>query len=320
MFNRYLLIPVSFILFLLSGCLDMNHQGSGNDIPTKGEVTMHFDRSDSFVIEQLIHQFELEYPKAKINPVYLSHQELLELLNKGEIKGVFLHRSFTNDDKTVLGKNNIKVRSVMVFKSSAAFICNKQLDIVPSKQQVLNWLAGESTIAAQSLVLYGKGGRFLEEVDSLLRVQGKVLKRKIHSCNSPLSVIEEVKMDPQTLGVIGLNWLADDGDSLSIALRKDIRVIAFSPETNRSENNSLTTEERTETNGGMVSTKIYPFQSQIADKTYPFIEPVWGYDLQGYSGLVSGFLSFVCSHPGQVLIKKSGLYPALPPHRTIELQ
>jgi hypothetical protein len=72
MFNRYLLIPVSFILFLLSGCLDMNHQGSGNDIPTKGEVTMHFDRSDSFVIEQLIHQFELEYPKANKSCLFIA--------------------------------------------------------------------------------------------------------------------------------------------------------------------------------------------------------------------------------------------------------
>ncbi|MFM1793300.1 MAG: hypothetical protein RLZZ252_1654 [Bacteroidota bacterium] len=333
MFKRNVLSVLGFMVVLLTSCLDMNHQGTGNDIPTKGEVTMHFDRSDSFVIEQLIHQFELEYPKAKINPVYLSHQELLDLLNKGEVKGVFLHRSFTNDDKTVLGKKNIKVRSVMVFKTSAAFVCNKQLDITPSKQQMIDWLAGVNSMAAQSLTLYGKGGRFLEEVDSILRVQGKVLKRKIHSCNSPMAVINSVKMDPQTLGVVGLNWLADDGDSLSIALRKEIRIIAFSTDSDPAVNNlgdaayreSTRTANHGITNHGASQSevswaKIYPFQSQIADKSYPFIEPVWGYDLQGYSGLVSGFLSFVCSHPGQVLIKKSGLYPALPPHRTIELQ
>ncbi|MFN5889429.1 MAG: substrate-binding domain-containing protein [Bacteroidota bacterium] len=320
MFNRSFLYALGLVSVLISSCLDMNHRGAGNDIPTKGEVTMHFDRSDSFVIEQLIHQFELEYPQAKINPVYLSHQELLELLNKGEIKGVFLHRSFTNDDKTVLGKKNIKVRSVMVFKSSSAFISNKQLDITPSKQQIIDWLAGENTIAAQSLALYGKGGRFLESIDSLLKLQGKVLKRKIRSCNSPLVVINQVKTDPQVLGVLGLNWLSDDGDSLSLALRKQVNVIAFAPESSIRVKNPPKPATSEASSGIAAFTDVYPFQSQIADKSYPFIEPVWGYDVQGYSGLVSGFLSFVCSHPGQVLIKKSGLYPALPPHRTIELQ
>ncbi len=301
------------MVFALSSCLDMKHEGTGNDIPTKGEVTMHFDRSDSFVIEQLIHQFELEYPQAKIIPKYFSHQELLDLLNKGEIKGVFLHRSFTNSDKSVLERQKVKVRSVMVYKSSAALIANRDLESSIKLSDFLLWLTGENTLPQESLALYGRGGRFLELADSIAKRSSKAIKRKIISCNSPKMVIEQVQANKSTLGIVGVNWISDDGDSLSISLRKHVRILGFLDEINRNamKSNSIGT------NSNLLT---YPFQSQIADNSYPFIEPVWGYDLQGYSGLVSGFLAFVCSHPGQVLIKKSGLYPALPPHRTIEIQ
>jgi len=301
------------LVFALSGCLDMKHEGAGNDIPTKGEVVMHFDRSDSFVIEQLIHQFELEYPQAKIIPKYFSHQELLDLLNKGEIKGVFLHRSFTNSDKSVLERQKVKVRSVMVYKSSAALIANRDVESSIKLSDFLLWLTGENTLPQESFALYGKGGRFLELADSLAKRSSKSIKRKIIACNSPKMVIEQVKSNKSTLGIVGVNWISDDGDSLSISLKKQVRILGFSDEIHRNamESNPI---------GASSNLLTYPFQSQIADNSYPFIEPVWGYDLQGYSGLVSGFLAFVCSHPGQVLIKKSGLYPALPPHRTIEIQ
>lgn len=303
-----------FAAFLIaqtaSGCLNMNHQGQGNDIPTQGEVTMHFDRNDSFVVDQLIHQFELEYPKARINPIYLSHQELMDLLNRGEIKGVFLHRSFTNEEKNVLEKQKIKLRSVMVYQSSSAFISHKSLDIVLDYRKLIQWLSGENSLPFETLTLYGKGGRILESLDSLLKRERKQLKRKINAVASPQKVIQLVSSNTKTLGGIGINWMADDGDALSLELRKQVDILGFLPSSLQASN----------THAKISQSLVYPMQSQIADSSYPFIEPVWGYDLQGYSGLVSGFLAYVCSHPGQVLIKKSGLYPALPPHRTIEIQ
>ena len=325
--SLFVYVRIFFVAFVMtlavSSCLNMNHQGEGNDIPTQGEVTMHFDRNDSFVVDQLIHQFELEYPKARIHPVYLSHQELMDLLNRGEIKGVFLHRSFTNQDKNVLEKRKIKLRSVMVYKSSSAFICNKSLSTVLDYRKLLDWLAGDDCLPFQSLVLYGKGGRILESLDSLLSANHKSLKRKVVSVSSPYQVIKSVSENAHSLGSVGINWLADEGDSWSMALRKKIKVLGFLPLgvalNNSSEVNGMPVFDST-TSTMAAASIVYPMQSQIADRSYPFIEPVWGYDLQGYSGLVSGFLAYVCSHPGQVLIKKSGLYPALPPHRTIEIQ
>ena len=63
----------------------------------------------------------------------------------------------------------------------------------------------------------------------------------------------------------------------------------------------------------------YPFQSQIKAKQYPYIQDIVAYDLQGYSGLANGFITFVNSQPGQIICKKNGLIPSNDVGRTIEI-
>ncbi len=101
------------------------------------------------------------------------------------------------------------------------------------------------------------------------------------------------------MGFVGMNWIADRGDTLARHLRKSVKVLAVQND----------------------STKEYhlPYQSQVYAKQYPFVAPVMGYDLQGYSGLAQGFLAFCCDQGGQILLKKCGLSPAIPPARTIQL-
>jgi len=61
-----------------------------------------------------------------------------------------------------------------------------------------------------------------------------------------------------------------------------------------------------------------PYQAYIADKSYPFIREVYMISRETFTGLGSGFISFVASDPGQRIILKSKLVPATMPVRLVE--
>ena len=301
--NKHFRISLySLLLVALIGCIDYQHKGAGSDIPTKGSLEMSFDINDSFAVTQMIDQFEIDYPQADIKPRFLNYQTMMQGMQNGEITAAFLHRSFTSEEQKVLEKNKIKLRSVKVFYSSSAFISNQSVEKDSfSVEDLLQWCSGENNLPYSHLAIIGPhGGRIYEIIDSMMKQRKLTFNRALLLKQSPQHIINEVKNNNHVLGVVGINWLADRAESQALKNKKDVKVLAIKKE--------------------KTTAAAYPFQSQIADKSYPFIETVWGYDLQGYSGLASGFLSYVCAQSAQIMIKKSGLYPAIPPQRTIEIQ
>jgi phosphate transport system substrate-binding protein len=123
---------------------------------------------------------------------------------------------------------------------------------------------------------------------------------KVVQFASPQAVFDYVKKTPGALGFVGSNWIADRGDTLARFNRKQVKVLEVQHPVSREFH--------------------LPYQSQVFAKQYPFTRIIMGYDLQGYSGLAQGFLAFCCDQSGQVILKKSGLSPALPPARTIQLE
>lgn len=301
--NKTFIISLySLLLVALIGCIDYQHKGAGSDIPTKGSLEMSFDINDSFAVTQMIDQFEIDYPQADIKPRFLNYQSMMSGMQTGEITAAFLHRSFTSEEQKVLEKNKIKLRTVKLFYSSSAFITNKASNQDSfTVDDLLLWCSGESNLPFQKLAIIGPhGGRIYEILDSMMKVKKLKFNRSLVLKQSPQEIINEVKNNKGVMGVVGVNWLADRAESQALANKKAVKILAIKKDLKHG--------------------AAYPFQSQIADKSYPFIETVWGYDLQGYSGLASGFLSYVCAQSAQIMIKKSGLYPAIPPQRTIEIQ
>jgi hypothetical protein len=67
-----------FAAAALSACLDMEHKGKRNDIPTKGELEIAVDLNDSLLFVQLIDRFHDLYPKAHITAKFMAPIALLE--------------------------------------------------------------------------------------------------------------------------------------------------------------------------------------------------------------------------------------------------
>jgi phosphate transport system substrate-binding protein len=63
-----------------------------------------------------------------------------------------------------------------------------------------------------------------------------------------------------------------------------------------------------------------PYQGYIAERSYPFCRDVYMISRETFSGLGTGFVSFVAGDQGQRIILKSGLVPATMPVRLIEIR
>src|SRR5690606_8012428 len=115
-------------------------------------------------------------------------------------------------------------------------------------------------------------------------------------------VIDYVSRTPGAIGIVSVNWISDEDDPQSFGMLGKIKVAAISQPY-------------------LDKTSYYPpLQGHIYEKTYPFVREVNMHSRESYTGLGSGFVSFVAGEKGQRIILKSGLVPATMPIRIIQVK
>ena len=209
-----------------------------------------------------------------------------------------LHRDFFSHEKDALENRNFKVRSVKFAKSSIAVVANKHIpfDFLHEKDLV-DYLMNRNPSNQFQLVFDKLGGN-----NFMYFYRRYQLKEKpssgIISMPGPYAVMDWVAKHPGSLGFVGINTLSDQSDTMAIHYQRKVKILRLITDSTEAS---------------------YPFQSQIYTRRYPFIQDVFIHDLQGYSGLGAGFAAWICSQPGQILVKKSGLLPCFDAGRTIEV-
>lgn len=295
----------------LSSCIDMEHKGQRNDIPTKGELEIAIDINDSLLFNQLIVRFHELYPQAHIKPLYLPPMQILEGVRDKKITAMYINYLFDTTMVQSLESRQVKVRSHIVGSSATAFVVNPNnpnngLSADSLAGMMSGRIKGWTNLGTVPLVwVVVKGDLAYNYLNEWYAQRQRVknpkpaIPPKFVQVSNPQALFRYVNKTPGALGFVGMNWIADRGDTLARHLRHSVKVLAVQQD----------------------STKQYhlPYQSQVYAIQYPFITPVMGYDLQGYSGLAQGFLAFCCDQGGQIMLKKSGLSPAIPPTRTIQL-
>jgi phosphate transport system substrate-binding protein len=288
----------------------MEHKGKRNDIPTKGELEIAVDLNDSLLFVQLIDRFHDLYPKAHITAKFMAPIALLEGVRDKKITALYINHAFDSAMIDALESRQIKVRSHDIGMGATAFIVNRSNpNSRISVDSLCLMMSGKCSAWGRSneklVFTMLKNDLIYNDLEEFYRKNaaqpnGKLSLPKVVQFASPQAVFDYVKKTPGALGFVGSNWIADRGDTLARFNRKQVKVLEVQHPVSREFH--------------------LPYQSQVFAKQYPFTRIIMGYDLQGYSGLAQGFLAFCCDQSGQVILKKSGLSPALPPARTIQLE
>ena len=131
-----------------------------------------------------------------------------------------------------------------------------------------------------------------------------VSKLRLYTSGTNEKVIEYVRQNPSAIGFIGVNWSSDGDEALTLELSRGLRVMGVSREANPT------------------SIKDYaqPFQRDLQSRRYPLSRNLYIISREGFAGLGGGLMTYIARDVGGLIIQKSGLIPAIPYPREVEVE
>ncbi|MDR0763232.1 MAG: phosphate ABC transporter substrate-binding protein, partial [Bacteroidales bacterium] len=125
-------------------------------------------------------------------------------------------------------------------------------------------------------------------------IGSKELSSRSFAAGSSDAVVKHVKETKGAIGIIGVNWISGEYDSITREFLGDVQVMRV--------------------NG------VQPYQYYLYTGQYPFRRDIYLNINDHFSGLPTGFVNFVTSGRGQRIILKAGLLPATMPVNIVNIR
>ena len=289
-------------LFFFPSC-GKKDRGGRTDTRTSGEISFYADESFSPIIEELKKQFEFQFPKAKLNPIYSNENEGFNQIKDLKTCLLFTSRALKPSEVAYLkSKRQLPEVFPIAYDGLALIVNSNNNDTCITVKDVKRILSGEVTNWDQiskgskrgdiEVVFDNKESATLHYVvDSLL--DGKPINSpNIVASKTSKEVIDYVDQTPNAIGVIGSNWLNDKRDTTNTTFKKNIHVMSVS-----------LTDEATPRNSWK------PYQAYLLDGRYPFVRTIYAILVDPQRALPYSFANYVTNPKGQLIVFKSGLLP-----------
>lgn len=282
-----------------------------NETPTRGKIRISVDESYKLLIDAEIFTFTAIYPYAEITAEYKPEYDVISDFINDSVKVIVTNQKPTDDQIEYLLEQQIIVRTVTFAYDALAIIVNKEnpdslLDYNTFEEifhgKITSWkkINPESKLDKIAVIFDNtKSGniRYFKEKFYIVN-----LPDNFYAVNNNEEVIDYISRNKNGLGIISVNWISDKDDSLSMSFINKIKVVAVS--------NPFMDQ----------GTYYLPYQGSIYDKSYPFNREVYIVSRETFTGLGSGFISWVTGEKGQRIVLKSGLVPATMPIRLIQVK
>jgi len=268
------------------------------------KAASHLAADESFypIIDEELYYFQNQTLDS-ITPDYINEQEAVERLMKLETWLAFTTRAFTAKEKKNLQDRRYIPRAIPIaYDGLAIIVNNSNPDSCITVKDFCRVLRGE---VSQWKELYPKSN--LGEidvvfdnplsstvrwcVDSLLGGQ-QFSAKNIGAVKTSAAVIDYVENHPNSLGIIGSNWLNDKRDTTNVTFKKNITVMGVSKLDSATLENSWK-----------------PYQYYLYNGNYPLIRTIYALLNEPRSGVPTGFVHFCQLPRGQKIILRAGLLP-----------
>ena len=268
------------------------------------KAASHLAADESFypIIDEELYYFQNQTLDS-ITPDYINEQEAVERLMKLETWLAFTTRNFTAKEKKNLQDRKYIPRAIPIaYDGLAIIVNNSNPDSCITIKDFCRVLRGE---VSQWKELYPKSK--LGEidvvfdnplsstvrwcVDSLLGGQ-QFSAKNIGAVKTSAAVIDYVENHPNSLGIIGSNWLNDKRDTTNVTFKKNITVMGVS-----------------KLDSATLANSWKPYQYYLYNGNYPLIRTIYALLNEPRSGVPTGFVHFCQLPRGQKIILRAGLLP-----------
>ena len=306
--NPFFLALIVLVLIVASCRNPMGVQPL-DETPTRGKIKISIDESFQLLYDTQLFTFESLYVNAKITPLYKPEVDVLADLMNDSVRTIVLTRELNKEEKDYLFGQKFVARTTKVAHDALALIVNKAnpdtfildnqfADVFKGKITSWQQINSKSPDMPINVVFdNNKSGnvRYFREKFSIT----DKFPSNCFAVNNNAEVINYVKNNRSALGIISVNWISDTQDSVSEKFLEDVRIMEV---------------------GTNSSDYCKPYQGYIAEDSYPFCRDVFMISKETFSGLGTGFVSFVAGDQGQRIVLKSGLVPATMPLRLIQIK
>lgn len=309
-FKICIVLIVSFSLFF--SCTS-SPKKIKKETTTFGDTKIAIDESYQLLADAELYTFQALYKNAKVTPLYFSEDSILTLFLRDSVRVIMTSRKLTENEDAYLRSLKFIPKTTKIAYDALAFIVNKTntdsliryntiKDIFTGKTSKWKQINPKSKLNDIKVVFDNPGSSNVRTISNKFGITNS-MPSYCYSVTNNAEVISYVESHPEAIGIISVTWISDPRDSISHAFLSKIKVVSITSEFN-SEGNDF----------------YSPHPAYIANNSYPFIREVYMINRETFSGVGSGFTSFVAGDSGQRIILKMGMVPATMPVRLVEIK
>jgi len=309
--SLYMRFTVLGILLILASCSSMGKKAT-DETPTRGDIRIVSDESFQPLIETEIFTFTHLYTAAKIKPEFKPEYDVINDFMNDSVKVIVTSKKLSDYQIQSLRDTQVIARTTTFAYDALALITNKDnldtllkyntvRDIFQGKVKSWKEVNEKSKLGELRVIFDNNKSGNIRYFKELFEIKDSLGENFFAVYNNE-EVINFVSGNPNALGIISVNWISDEDDSLSRSFINKINVIAVS---------------RQFINDGSY---YRPHQGFIYDKSYPFVREIYLISRETFAGLGSGFVNWACAEQGQRIVLKSGLVPATMPIRLVQIK
>lgn len=306
------IIIAGIIIFVFSGC--GGSSSTYDETATRGNINISVDESYQLIFQSQIEVFEATYEYAKINASYKPETDVFQDLIDDSARLIVTSRKLTNKEIEYFNSKQIIPRTNKIAYDAIAFIFNKENPDSTILFKHISSIFSGGINKWEQINTANKSGDVEIVFDNNKSSNPRYIREKFNikgsfpencfAVNSNKEVIEYVESNKNAIGILSVSWISDPNDTLSHRFLQKVKVVAIGDEDNDDGKGGFT----------------LPLQGYIATGQYPLIREVYIISRETFSGLGTGFGSFVAGDRGQTIIKRAGLLPATMPIRLVKIK
>ena len=312
--NLKFLHLATLTLWLISGCNNQdleNHPGNyfskQKENLKKGKGTVLLDESYMPLFNTLLYTFQSTRPEADISLQYLPELKNVQLfLEDNELKILTIagSKELSKKEYESITTTNKRIDTKIIGYDALILIANPSNRVEYIRQsQIRQWLTTNDVNWPNSknpisIVIDHQFSTNYHTIKT--KITDKAFGNRVFQQAGTDSVIAYVNRNPNSIGIIGYNWLSDRKDPATIKRLKQVKILSVFNE--------------------QTGNPIFPSQESIRNHLYPYIRPIRIINRGIRNGINTGFVNFILSEVGQLILDKSGLVPEIDPFRQVELK
>ncbi|MBI1835765.1 MAG: substrate-binding domain-containing protein [Flavobacteriia bacterium] len=297
---KILIINMLMIVFFIS-CSDSKDEKI--ETHSIGEGKMMIDESYQPLFEAIEYTFEGQRPGADLTIDYKPENEAINAFFMDQTKTICISRDLTQKEYRTLKNQRANIVTYRLAKDAVALLINKQnVDSLITLEKIKKILLGKDTVwptlkTKIALVFDNENTANFNYFRKL--IANNSLAKNVFTAKSTKNVIDFVKKNKSSIGVIGFSWISDEDDKQIWKYLEGLTVMRVAKNE---------------------KSKYYrPNQNNIYTKDYPLTREIWMINRGNMHSINTGFQNYCIREKGQLIIHKSNLVPDVAPTRQLKI-